>query len=73
MDCKACHRLLDIIHGGQMGDYIIFKTSAFITVNMGQNPINVKPLVEEDHSDGKCLLIVGNKGLTELGKGISQN
>ena len=29
-----------------MGDYVIFKTSAIVTMNVGQNPIDVKPLVD---------------------------
>ena len=55
-----------------MGDDVIFKTSALVTVNMGWNPIDAKPFVDWDLSDGKCLLVVGNKGLTEFGENISQ-
>ena len=66
------HRLLDVIHGVQMGDDVIFKTSALVTVNVGWNPIDVKPFVDWDLSDGKCLLVVGKKGLTEFGESISQ-
>ena len=29
------HRLLDVIHGVQLGNYGILKTSALVTVNMG--------------------------------------
>ena len=36
------HRLLD---GVQMGDDVILKTSALITMNGGQNPIDIKPFV----------------------------
>ena len=39
------HRLLDVIHGVQMGD-VILKTLAFITLNVGQNPIDLKLFVE---------------------------
>ena len=37
------HRLLDVIHGVQLGFYGIFKTSAIITVNMGQDAIHIEP------------------------------
>ena len=40
------HRLLDVVHGVQFGHYDILKTSALIAVNVGQNPIDVKPLVD---------------------------
>ena len=39
------HRLLDVIHGVQFRYDGIFKTSALITVNAGQNPIDIEPLV----------------------------
>ena len=39
------HRLLDVIHGVQFGNNCIFKTSALITVNVGWNPIDIKPFV----------------------------
>ena len=38
------HRLLDVIHQVQFRDYSIFKTSALITVNAGQNPIDSRPI-----------------------------
>ena len=47
-----------------MGDDIIFKTLALITMNVGQNPIDIKHSANEDFS--KCLLTVGNEGLAEL-------
>ena len=53
--------------GVQFRDYGIFKTLVLITVHVGQNPIDIEPF-----GDGKCLLIVGNEGLIELGEGISQ-
>ena len=37
------HRLLDVIHGVQLGYYGIFKTSALITVNPGQDVIYIEP------------------------------
>ena len=42
---RCSHRLLDVIHVVQLGHYLIFKTLALITVNVGQNPIDVKPVV----------------------------
>ena len=65
------HRLLDVIHGVQMGDDIIFKASALVTVIADWNPIDTKQFADYDLSDGKCLLVVGNKDLTEFSKGIS--
>ena len=64
--------LLDVTHGVQNGDDVIFKTLALITMNMGQYPIDIKPFVDQDLSESKCLLVVGNKGLTEFGESISQ-
>ena len=66
------HRLLDAIHGVQFRYNCIFKASALIAVNAGQNLIDVEPFVDYSLDNGKCLLIVGNEGLTELGEGISQ-
>ena len=43
---RCGHRLIDVIHGVQMGDYIIFKTSALVTVNTGQNPIHIEPFID---------------------------
>ena len=40
------HRLLDVIDGVRMGDDVILKTSAFITVGMGGNPIDIKAFVD---------------------------
>ena len=56
-----------------MGDDVILKTLALITMNLVQNAIDTKPFVNLDLNNGKHLLIVGNKGLTELGEGISQH
>ena len=39
------HRLLDFIHGVQLGNYGIFKTSALVTVNMGKNAIHIEPFL----------------------------
>ena len=36
-------RLLDVIHGVQLGNYGILKTSALVAVNMGQDAIHVEP------------------------------
>ena len=38
------HRLLDVIHGVQLGNYGIFKTSALVAVNMGWDAIHIEPL-----------------------------
>ena len=65
-------RLLDVIHGVQLGDYSIFKTFNLIIMNGSKDPIDVEPLVDYDLGDGKCILVVHNEGLIELGKGISQ-
>ena len=43
---RCGHWLLDVIHGAQMGNYTILKTSALITVNVGQNPIDVEPFMD---------------------------
>ena len=40
------HGLLDVIHGVQFRYDCIFKPSALITVNAGQNPIDIEPLVD---------------------------
>ena len=40
------HRLLDVIHGVQFRYYGIFKASALITLNAGQNPIDVEPFAD---------------------------
>ena len=41
MQIARCgHRLLDVMHGVQMGDYIIFTTLAFIMVNVGWNHLS---------------------------------
>ena len=46
MDCDVHgHRLLDVIHGVQMRDDIILKTSTLITLHVSWNPIDIKPLV----------------------------
>ena len=65
-------RLLDVIHGVQLGNYGIFKTLALITVNVGQDAIHIEPFFYYDLGDGKCLLVVCKEGLTELGEDISQ-
>ena len=39
------HRLLDVIHRVQFRYDCIFKTLALITVNVGQKPIDLEPLV----------------------------
>ena len=36
------HRLLDVIHGVQLGNYSIFKTLALIAVNVGQDAIHIE-------------------------------
>ena len=41
-DCMVGHRLLDAIHGVQLGYYGIFKTSALITVNVGWDAIHIE-------------------------------
>ena len=38
------HRLLDVIHGVQLGYYGIFKTLALITVNSGQDAVQIEAL-----------------------------
>ena len=35
--------LFDVIHGVQLGNYGIFKTSALITVNTGRDAIYIEP------------------------------
>ena len=62
------YRLLDVIHGFQLGDYIIVKTLALIAVNASQNAIDVEPCVDKDLGDVMCLLVVSNKDLTEGGE-----
>ena len=42
---RCGHSLLDLIHGVQVGDNVIPKTLALITVNVGWNPIDEKPFV----------------------------
>ena len=67
------HRLPDVIHGVQVGNYIILKALDLIDVNAGQNPIDIEPFVDYNFGDGKCLLVVSSKGLTEFGESISQH
>ena len=44
MQIVGCgHRLLDAIHGLQLGNYGIFKTSTLVTVNMGRHAIHIEP------------------------------
>ena len=38
--------LLGVIHGVQLINYGIFKTSALITVNMGQDAIHIEPFFD---------------------------
>ena len=66
------HRLLDVIHGVQLRNYGIFKTSALVAVNTGRDAIHIKPFLYQYLGNSKCLLVVSNEGLTELGEGISQ-
>ena len=40
------NKLLDVMHGVQFGDYVIFKTLALIAVIVGQNSIDVEPFFE---------------------------
>ena len=40
---RCGHRLLDVIHGVQLGNYGILKTSALVTVNMGQDAMHIEP------------------------------
>ena len=40
------HRLLDVIHGVQFRYDCIYNASALITVNVGQNPTDIEPLVD---------------------------
>ena len=42
---RCGHRLLDVIHEVQSRYNRIFKTSALIAVNVGQNTIDVEPFV----------------------------
>ena len=67
------NRLFEVKHRVQMGDDVILKTSALITMNVGWNPIGIKPFVDYKLCDGKCLLVGDNEGLTELGEGSSQH
>ena len=66
------HRLLDVMHGVQLGYYGIFKTLALITVNVGQDTIYIEPFLHYNLDNSRCLLVVGDEGLPELGEGISQ-
>ena len=66
------HRLLYVIHGVQLRNYVIFKTSALVAVNTGRDVIHIEPFLYQYLGNGKCLLVVSNEGLTELGEGISQ-
>ena len=66
------HRLLDVIHGVQLRNYGIFKTSALVAVNMGRDAIHIELFLYQYLGNGKCLLVVSNEGLTEPGEGISQ-
>ena len=65
-------RLLYVIHGVQLCNYGIFKTSALVAVNTGQDAIHIEPFLYQYLGNGKCLLVVSNEGLTELGESISQ-
>ena len=58
------HRLLDVIHGVQLRNYGIFKNFGPCHCEYG--------LGYQYLGNGKCLLVVCNEGLTELGKCISQ-
>ena len=58
---RCGHRLLYVIHGVQLGDYNIFKNLALITVNVGQNPTDIEPFINEDLGDGKYPLVGCNK------------
>ena len=66
------HRLLDVIHGVQLGYYGIFKASALITMNAGHDTIYIEPFLNLNLGNGKCLLVAGDEGLTELSEDISQ-
>ena len=39
-------RLLDVIHGVQLGNYGIFKTLALVAVNMGRDAIHIEPFFD---------------------------
>ena len=39
------HRLLDVIHGVQLGNDGIFKTLALIAVNVGWDAIHIEPFL----------------------------
>ena len=43
---RHSHKLLDFIHGVQMGNYSIFKTLTLITVNVGQDSIDIEAFVD---------------------------
>ena len=64
---RGC-RLLYVIHGVQLRNYDIFKTSALVAVNMGRDAIHIEPFLYQYLGNGKCLLVVSNEGLTELGE-----
>ena len=40
------HRLLDVIHVVQLGNYGLFQTSALVTVNMCRDAIHIKPFFD---------------------------
>ena len=40
------HRLLDVIHGVQLGNYGIFETLALVAVNAGRDAIHIEPLFD---------------------------
>ena len=42
---RCGHRLLDVMHGVQIGDDVIFQALALVTVNVGQNPTDVNHLL----------------------------
>ena len=55
------HRLLDVIHGVQLRKYGIFKTSALVTVNTGQDAIHTEPFFYQYLGNGKHLLVVNDE------------
>ena len=69
---RCGQRLLDVIHGVLLGNYGILKTLALVTVNMGRHAIHIELFFHYYLGNGKCLLVVSDEGLTELGEGISQ-
>ena len=56
-----------------MGKDVILKTSALMTMNASQDPIDVKPFVNKDLCNGNCPLVNGNEGQTEFGESISHH